>query len=138
MRIWHKDLVEILPSHQLVAQWRECVLIAKEICLKGTPNHILVNKVINYPLEHLATYCNLVRWNMKKRGYDVNILAEEKLTDYLEMSLDSYVPMDILFDGWHNEKYLWQCLYNLEEKYDCGGITPDEWKLIDEFTTYYL
>ena len=138
MRIWHKDLVEILPGRQLVAQWRECVLIAKEICLHGTPNHILVNKVMNYPLEHLATYCNWVQWNMEKRGYDVSILAKEKITDYLEMPIDDYIPMDMLFDEWHNDKYMWQCLYNLEEKHDCGGIPDEEWQLIDEFVTYYL
>ena len=28
------------------------------------------------------------------------------------------------------QRYLKQCLYNLEEKYDCGGINKEEWKLI--------
>ena len=34
-----------------------------------------------------------------------------------------------LFNGWHyrNDRYLVQCLYNLQEKYDCGGVTFDEW-----------
>lgn len=138
MRIWHKDLLEILPSKQLVSQWRECVLIAREICLKGTPNHILVNKVIEYPYEHLSTYCNMVRWSMRKRGFNIDISAEEKLVDYLDMPLYSYIPIDLLFSNWHNDKYLWQCLYNLEEKHDCGGIPEDEWEKIDEFVTYYL
>ena len=32
-----------------------------------------------------------------------------------------------LFDDWHTNRYLKQCLYNLEEKYDRGGITQEEW-----------
>lgn len=28
MRIWHKDLIPVLPREQLVAQWKECSAIA--------------------------------------------------------------------------------------------------------------
>jgi hypothetical protein len=30
-----------------------------------------------------------------------------------------------LFEGWHNDRYLLQCFYNLQEKYDCGGFTTE-------------
>lgn len=32
----------------------------------------------------------------------------------------------------HNNRYLTQCYYNLQEKYDRGIITEDEWKKISE------
>lgn len=48
MGLWHKDLIEKLPREQLVAQWRECSAIAGNLITKGTPNHILVNKILNY------------------------------------------------------------------------------------------
>ena len=35
-----------------------------------------------------------------------------------------------LFGKWHTDHYLIQCLYNLEEKYDRGGITQEEWDRI--------
>ena len=35
MRLWHKDLVTVLPRMQLLGQWRECCLIAKSIKGKG-------------------------------------------------------------------------------------------------------
>ena len=35
-----------------------------------------------------------------------------------------------MFWGWHNDRYLVQCLCNLQEKYDCGGIDKDEWLVI--------
>lgn len=42
-----------------------------------------------------------------------------------------------VFKNWHNRRYLRQCLFNLQEKYDCGGISKDEWKLIlDNFDEY--
>ena len=37
MRLWHKDLIYVLPRQQLLGQWRECCLIAKNIAEKGTP-----------------------------------------------------------------------------------------------------
>ena len=42
-----------------------------------------------------------------------------------------------LFYPEHNDRYLKQCLYNLQEKADRGIITEEEWKIIeDEFGGY--
>ena len=35
-----------------------------------------------------------------------------------------------IFSSWHNDRYLIQCLCNLQEKYDCGGIDKYEWLVI--------
>ena len=37
-----------------------------------------------------------------------------------------------VFKGWHNDRYFIQCVHNLEEKYDCGGITEEEWGRIEK------
>lgn len=29
---------------------------------------------------------------------------------------------------WHNDRYLAQCLANLQGKHDCGAIPEEEWK----------
>ena len=50
MRLWHKDLIPYLPKEQLVSQWRECSSIAGAIIKNGTPNHGLVNYVLDYPI----------------------------------------------------------------------------------------
>ena len=73
MRLWHKDLLSALPSQQLVAQWRECCAIARNIAVIGTPNHILVNKIMDYPISHFYTYSNLVLEEMYKRGGKLTI-----------------------------------------------------------------
>lgn len=44
----------------------------------------------------------------------------------------------VLFEGWHNERYLKQCYYNLQEKYDCGGISKEEWMKVYKYVNFAL
>ena len=145
MRLWHKDLLPFLPRQQLLSELRECVAISKDIHDKGTTNHILINKIMNYPLEHFQMYCDDVISEMDSRGYNVSDKTKDKLSVYL--SYDCSMPFqdekDILirnnmFSEWHNDRYLKQCLMNLQEKYDCGGVTKDEWDLIEITFEKYL
>ena len=46
MRLWHKDLIPVLPRQQLLGQWRECCLIAKSISEKGTPNTYIASTIL--------------------------------------------------------------------------------------------
>ena len=142
MRLWHYDLLDVLPKQQLYSQLRECAAIAKYIYEKGTTNHILINPIMDYDLNHFRLYCNLVIKEMEKRGYNVSDKTKEKLNKYInyykEMIIMQTTRIFILangyndgyrelFDDWHTNRYLKQCLYNLEEKYDRGGITQEEW-----------
>ena len=36
-----------------------------------------------------------------------------------------------LYEDWHNDRYFWQCYFNLQEKYDCGGIPEECWSRIE-------
>ena len=145
MRLWHYDLLDVLPKQQLCSQLRECVAIAKDIYKKGTTNHILINPIMDYDLNHFRLYCNLVIKEMEKRGYNVSNKTKAKLNKYInyykEMIIMQTTRIFILdneyndgyrelFDDWHTNRYLKQCLYNLEEKYDRGGITQEEWDRI--------
>ena len=128
MRLWHWKLIPALPREQLVAAWRELSAIAGNLNTKGTPNHILVNKVLDYPREHFISYALYVRQEMTRRGYRTMESVWNKIyctreSDYGEIEI---VPLEDLFPGWHNDRYLEQCYFNLEEKYDCGGVAQ-EW-----------
>ena len=128
MRLWHKDLIKVLPTQQLVAQWRECCCIARNIKIYGTPNHILVNRLMDYPMEHFWNYADLVREEMIKRGFECNFNRFWKwVVPVRSFLLIDDIPLDDLFYDWHDDRYFWQCYYNLEEKYDCGGIPEKEW-----------
>ena len=107
---------------------RELSAIAGNLNTKGTPNHILVNKIINYPISHFISYALYVRQEMTRRGYRTMDSVWNKIyctreSDYGEIEI---VPLEDLFPGWHNDRYLEQCYFNLEEKYDCGGV-DEEW-----------
>lgn len=130
MRLWHIDLIPYLPRQQLVSQWRECCCIARSIVLNDTPNHILVNRIMDYPMVHFAVYSNLVAGEMAIRGYKVD---PQKMKQWLT-KIEHNQPFGDkgLFPDWHNNIYLRQCLYNLEEKAICGGIPANEWRIIYE------
>lgn len=131
MRLWHRDLLPVLPRQQLVSQWRECCCIAKNIADNGTPNHILVNKIMNYPMSDFWNYTRLVTEEMRRRGYKINV---DKFTKYY-YKFGYPLPdlNDKPFAGWHNARYFLQCYFNLEEKHDAGGITKYEWKKLYSF-----
>ncbi len=128
MRLWHKDLIPLLPRKQLLGQWRECCAIAKSIHEKGTPNHILVNRIMQYPINHFYTYASLVFDELIKRGYHADwIRVARDFPKYFIRAEDD------LFVTWHDDRYLRQCFFNLQEKFDCGGITLDEFSKIYDF-----
>lgn len=125
MRLWHKDLIPVLPRQQLLGQWRECCLISKNIVQNGSPNHLIVNRVMHFPMNHFATYCRLVYSEMLRRGFH----PEWGKMDSYFTDLPEVDPAE-LFSGWHNNRYLRQCFSNLQEKFDCGGIPIGEWAAI--------
>lgn len=126
MRLWHKDLIDYLPQQQLISQWRECCCIAKNICSNGTPNHILVNKIMDYPLSHFYVYGLTVYIAMKDRGYKCDF---HKFDKYFNEK-DKVTNINNMFQNWHTERYLAQNYYNLQEKFDCGAISKKEWKVL--------
>ena len=131
MRLWHKDLIEALPKQQLVAQWRELSAIASNIKTKGYPNHILVDKIVGYSFDHFISYAHYVRTEMTKRGYKTMDRVWQNITSVANGDYN-ILPKEELFPNWHNHRYLAQCYYNLEEKYDCGGISQEEfYKIVD-------
>ena len=129
MRLWHKDLIGVLPRQQMLGQWRECCAIASNIHSKGSPNHILVNKIMEYPLKHFYSYGLAVGIELEYRGYSIDF---DRFTKFFSDEDKHLVPGYRLFLDWHNDRYLAQCLCNLQEKRDCGGISDEEWLEIEK------
>lgn len=142
MRLWHKDLIPVLPRQQLLAQWRECCAIARNIAINGTPNHLLVDKVLKYPVIHFTCYIDLVLDEMRKRNYKISekafVACHDNIVkgqEHFTHDQNLYVPAftSSIYKGWHDDRYLQQCFYNLQEKFDCGGIPEDEWRKVQQF-----
>ena len=129
MRLWHTKLISVLPREQLVAQWREISAIAGAIQKNGTPNHILVNFVLDYDYNNLISYAYYVRQEMTRRGYRTMNSVWDKITslkpDY------TILPIEEVYTNKMNPEYFEICYYNLYEKYLCGGINEQDWKPIE-------
>ena len=129
MRLWHTKLINVLPKEQLVAQWRELSAIASAIQKNGTPNHLLVNFVLDYDRVHFISYAYYIRQEMTRRGYRTMNSVWDKITSVAEeyTDLDSYdiLPLDEVYKEKMDKTYLKICYFNLKEKYLCGGIDKE-------------
>lgn len=139
MRLWHKDLLLYLPRQQLQGQWRELNSIYK---LQN--KHILINFVYK-DMESLLNYSIYLLIIMKSKGYRYKLdnicnyfkCSKQFFDDVINTHLDdnnNYLydyNIKNVFNNKMNSRYLKQCLYNLQEKYDCGGIPEEEWQKIE-------
>lgn len=132
MRLWHKSLIKVLPKEQLVAQWRELSSIAGAIQKNGTPNHILVNFVLDYDFDHFISYAKYVRQEMKSRGYRTMNSVWDKIA---ALKPDwKLLPIEDVYKEKMNSVYYLICYHNLLEKALCGGIKKEDWIKIQELT----
>ena len=149
MRLWHFELIPYLPKKQLLSQWRECILIAKNLAEKGTPNHILVNKILDYSSADFLIYGEKVMGEMRWRHYKISDESTRKFYSYnkkwrnrrkedLNGEMPKHYDCGPIFQNWHNDKYLIQCFENLKEKYDCGGISDEEFEIVRNFVIDYF
>lgn len=136
MRLWHKDIIKSLPDLQLKSQWRELVLMAKDLHERGFTNHLLINRVMAYNVHHFNSYCQIVMLAMIDRGISVTRVSWQKLAEYtgFEPNRELTVDREEIFKDWHNKEYLRVCMANLYEKHFFGvgksRITDEEWETL--------
>lgn len=129
MRLWHYELLPYLPDAQFKGQLRELVLIMRHWRDKGKTNHLLINKVMEYPKSELTKYFITYEAQYHKR-YGKWIT---KQWDEFKAFDDHIVDNRICFSAdWHNKEYLRVCMANLYEKHFFGvgksRITDEEWQ----------
>ncbi len=117
MRLWHEDLIKVLPKAQLLGQHRECC------ALRGN-GWARKHKTVDYVFEHspikLYQYHILVMDEMIKRGYKPDELWKNQL--YRGKSCEAYKNIinnhEINHPIYpeHNDTYLKECLRNLYDK----------------------
>lgn len=134
MRLWHYKLLPYLPDAQFKGQLRELVAIMRSWRDSGATNHLLINKVMEYPKAHLSSYffryCKEYR---HRYGKEVSQKTYDEFTKFAHG-----ISMADVFYGWHNTEYLRICMANLYEKHKYGvgksRITDEEWqRLIDGY-----
>lgn len=131
MRLWHYELLPYLPELQFKGQLREIVAIMHDWRDKGNTNHILINKVMEYPKSELTRYFlwyDVCYYNRYKKSVGLKYFHE-----FMDFSNDDDSEMTI-YNGWHNKEYLRVCMANLYEKHVFGvgksRITDEEWETL--------
>lgn len=110
----------------LIAQWRECIAIKRQ-WEKETLKHRLVSYVKDYDKSLFYWYTCKVATEMTNR----RIRFQRKYFDEIqEFCLKGKEIITISDYPEHNNKYLKQCYYNLQEKYDRGILTQEEFNRV--------
>ena len=133
MRLWHYQLLPYLPDAQFKGQLRELVAIMHDWRDKGQTNHILINRVMEYPKADLCEYFLEYSIEYLRRNDGQLPKCMDEFREFRDAA-PAPKPEPIFF-GWHNYEYLRICMANLYEKHVCGRgnsrITDEEWRRLD-------
>lgn len=134
MRLWHYKLIPFLPDSQLRGQWRELNLIFA--VGKEKINHILINYVKDCSDKDLWMYSMMVLNEYINRGWYLPNLNNFKIY-FFGIEGDA---IEKPFENYHTERYLLQCFYNLQEKYDRGqkDFTKEQYEELEEFLEHEM
>lgn len=116
MRLWHQDLISVLPRQQLLGQHRECCALRGKGWGK---KHATVDYVFSHSPYKLFQYHQLIMAEMTARGYRVSKewldpLYRGKITPaYTVLQTE---PDQIPLYPEHDQAYLQECLENLRAK----------------------
>ena len=116
MRLWHEQIIHLLPKNQLLGQHRECC------ALRGNgwnKKHKTVDYVFTYSPYNLYIYHSKIMDEMEKRGYTVSVewrdknyrgQKAERYSNLEETNISSPIYKE------HNNEYLAECIENLAGK----------------------
>ena len=116
MRLWHEQIIHLLPKNQLLGQHRECC------ALRGNgwnKKHKTVDYVFAYSPYNLFIYHSKIMDEMEKRGYRVSREWRDK--NYRGQKAKSYSNLEEInisspIHKEHNSEYLAECIENLATK----------------------
>ena len=131
MRLWHYELLPYLPKSQLIAQKRECDLMLKDYVNNKKTNHILINYAWQYNIAEMVGYYLILEKEFGKRNLKFNT---KRLESILPLNPTQLVPLQP-YQKHQNDRYLRQCFYNLQEKFDRGqkDFTLEQYTKMEQF-----
>ena len=137
MRLWDYRLIPVLPNAQLKAMRYEIGDMVKQY---PKIKNRLVSYANDYDIKYLYSLFEDVLDEFDKRKINHN----KKYDDEIEKTVKekshfqfSYLNLNLYYEE-HNDRYLKQCYYNLEEKADRGIISEEEWEPIQNFWEKFI
>jgi len=120
MRLWHQDLLILLPRAQILGQHRECC------ALRGMGwgrKHSTVDYVFTHSVKRLVDYHQLVLKEMEHRGYKPaqqwychEYRGKNTMPWPCDLPSVPYLSAEALIYPEHNDAYREECLANLRNK----------------------
>ena len=137
MRLFHYALLPYLPELQFKGQLREIVLVMHQWRDEGKTNHLLINRVMQYPKSELEVYWIYYENEYERRhGRKPNAKYSKEFRNFAAGSATLWPDEEVVFEGWHTKEYLRMNMGNLAEKHFYGvgksRITDEEWERICE------
>lgn len=116
MRLWHGQIIHLLPKNQLLGQHRECCALRWNGWNK---KHKTVDYIFTYSPYNLFIYHSKIMDEMEKRGYRVSTEWRDK--NYRGQKAESYSNLEETNISTpiykeHNDEYLLECIENLAGK----------------------
>lgn len=120
MRLWHEDLIPLLPTQQLLGQHREiCALRG----LSWKKPHSVVNYVFEHPYQNLFAFHVIVMNEMERRGYSINPLWKDPCyrgqrigVEISELTMGDIHDLEHPIYQEHDQFYYQECIDNLKSK----------------------
>ena len=98
----------------------------------GTTNHLLINRVMDYPKADLSSCFWLYMNEYAKRYGNYNDELIKEFVDFADGGHFNAMP----FPSWHDDNYLKICMSNLYEKHEKAKgktqISQKEWQRVLE------
>lgn len=131
IRLWDYRLLKVLPDRFIISQWRECIAIKRQ-WEKGTLKHRLVSYVMKYDRSYFYNYVSHVCNEMIDRDINYQTKYFNEICEFCDINIWNVALLNLKYYPEHNNRYLKQCYYNLQEKADRGIITKEEWQKIED------
>ena len=123
MRLWHKDLITVLPRQQLIGQWRECCSIAKKLAKEiikkldiitttEDPNADVIIKGNEKLVDDISNF--YIRSNRKRFWKSENDSDKTEAYEALYIALKTFSQVAAPFIPFITES-MWQNLRNDED-----------------------
>lgn len=131
MRIWSGNILPYLPDLQFKGQLRELMAIMRAWRDNGKTNHLLINKVMEYPKEDFSSYFLHYRILYKARfGKPVDKKYIEEVYKFCGFDHFKLIPY---MDWLETRQHLRIEMANLYEKHLGVGksrITDEQWQIL--------
>lgn len=151
MRLWHVELLEVLPEKHLRQQLRDCVTLVEN--WDNEKSRLKNNLEVNYIFEEDKVKFNVYSEKVLKAHEARDILVTAKVSDRLKIDEKEVEKYKKEFPKsnykQHNKRYMKQCFYKLEEECDYGLLESEDFYpvvtlyaqkkgVINERDTYYI